>query len=147
RRRVQLLPPDARPHHAALARRPRYLDERSDRVPALQRPQAEPPAAGVRRRTPLRTLHPEQGRIPDPHQPPHPRGPDGVSEAARRVPFATGLDPCLISGVIPVSTFSSATPPDACASRTTSCAPMTCARRHIGWRRRVPASRRCRPPR
>ena len=48
RRRVQLLPPDARPHHAAVARRARHLDERGHRLPAVQRPQAQPPARGMR---------------------------------------------------------------------------------------------------
>src|SRR6059058_2889353 len=77
----------------------RDLDKRGHGVPALQRPQEEPPAAGMRHGAPLRALRAEQGGVPDPHQPPDTRRPDGVPQAARRVQFATGHRPCLISGV------------------------------------------------
>ncbi len=49
RRRVQLLAPDARPHHAAVARRARHLDERGHRLPPVQRQKRNrmPEEAGI----------------------------------------------------------------------------------------------------
>src|SRR6266571_1768843 len=52
----------------------------------LTRDHIRPVSRGVRARVDLRSVCAEQGRIPDPHQPQDPRGPDGIPGPARVLP-------------------------------------------------------------
>src|SRR6267143_1923605 len=106
---------------------------------------SRPTAAGVRPGAALCALRSEQGRVPDPHQPPHSRRPDGVPEAAPGVAFAVGPRACLISGAIAAFTCWNGTSRGACGSPTISCAPITCGRRSIRSRNRAMRSFDCMP--